>query len=247
MTRILAGLLFWVIAVPGFASEKLGIGDAVRVTVYQQPDLTTEARITERGGISMPLVGEVKLAGMSTNEAAAKIGAALKEGKYLKHPQVSVALTTLRSQQVSVLGMVARPGRYALDDTSSQLTDVIAAAGGVTAGGHEIAQVMRNGQSHNVALLSKEFKLQGGDTVFVDRAPVFYVYGEVARAGAYRLENNMTVVQAIAAGGGITPRGSHSRLKLRRADAGGKVVEKDVSLQDRVKADDVIFVKEALF
>jgi polysaccharide export outer membrane protein len=247
MTRILAGLLFWVIAVPGFASEKLGVGDAVRVTVYQQPDLTTEARITERGGISMPLVGEVKLAGMSTNEAAAKIGAALKEGKYLKHPQVSVALTTLRSQQVSVLGMVARPGRYALDDTSSQLTDVIAAAGGVTAGGHEIAQVMRNGQSHNVALLSKEFKLQGGDTVFVDRAPVFYVYGEVARAGAYRLENNMTVVQAIAAGGGITPRGSHSRLKLRRADAGGKVVEKDVSLQDRVKADDVIFVKEALF
>ena len=86
------------------ASEKLGVGDAVRVTVYQQPDLTTEARITERGGISMPLVGEVKLAGMSSHEAAAKIGDALKEGKYLKHPQVSVALTTLRSQQVSVLG-----------------------------------------------------------------------------------------------------------------------------------------------
>jgi polysaccharide biosynthesis/export protein len=247
MTRILAGLLFWVIAVPGFANEKLGVGDAVRVTVYQQPDLTTEARITERGGISMPLVGEVKLAGMSTNEAAAKIGAALKEGKFLKHPQVSVALTTLRSQQVSVLGMVARPGRYALDDTSSQLTDVVAAAGGVAGGGHDIAQVMRNGQTHNVALLSKEFKLQGGDTVFIDRAPVFYVYGEVARSGAYRLENNMTVVQAIAAGGGITPRGSHSRLKLRRADSSGKVVEKDVGLQDRVKADDVIFVKEALF
>ena len=247
MTRILAGLLFWVIAVPGFANDKLGVGDAVRVTVYQQPDLTTEARITEKGGISVPLIGEVKLAGMSTNEAAAKIGAALKEGKFLKNPQVSVALTTLRSQQVSVLGMVARPGRYALDDTSSQLTDVVAAAGGVAAGGHEIAQVMRNGQTHNVALLSKEFKLQGGDTVFVDRAPVFYVYGEVARAGAYRLENNMTVVQAIAAGGGITPRGSHSRLKLRRADSGGKVVEKDVGLQDRVKADDVIFVKEALF
>lgn len=247
MTRILAGLLFWVIAVPGFASDKLGVGDAVRVTVYQQPDLTTEARITEKGGISVPLIGEVKLAGMSTNEAAARIGAALKEGKFLKNPQVSVALTTMRSQQVSVLGMVARPGRYALDDTSSQLTDVVAAAGGVAAGGHEIAQVMRNGQTHNVALLSKEFKLQGGDTVFVDRAPVFYVYGEVARAGAYRLENNMTVVQAIAAGGGITPRGSHSRLKLRRADSGGKVVEKDVGLQDRVKADDVIFVKEALF
>jgi polysaccharide biosynthesis/export protein len=247
MTRILAGLLFWVIAVPGLASEKLGVGDAVRVTVYQQPDLTTEARIMEKGGINMPLVGDVKLAGLSTGEAAAKIGAALKEGKFLKNPQVSVALTTLRSQQVSVLGMVARPGRYALDDTSSQLTDVIAAAGGVAPGGNEIAQVLRDGQTHKVTMLSKAFKLQGGDTVFIDRAPVFYVYGEVARSGAYRLENNMTVVQAIAAGGGITPRGSHNRLKLRRTGADGKVTEKDVGLQDTVKADDVIFVREALF
>jgi polysaccharide biosynthesis/export protein len=247
MTRILAGLLFWVIAVPGLASEKLGVGDAVRVTVYQQPDLTTEARIMEKGGISMPLVGDVKLAGLSTGEAAAKIGAALKEGKFLKNPQVSVALTTLRSQQVSVLGMVARPGRYALDDTSSQLTDVIAAAGGIAPGGNEIAQVLRDGQTHKVTMLSKAFKLQGGDTVFIDRAPVFYVYGEVARSGAYRLENNMTVVQAIAAGGGITPRGSHNRLKLRRTGADGKVTEKDVGLQDTVKADDVIFVREALF
>jgi polysaccharide biosynthesis/export protein len=247
MTRILAGLLFWVIAVPGLASEKLGVGDAVRVTVYQQPDLTTEARIMEKGGINMPLVGDVKLAGLSTGEAAAKIGAALKEGKFLKNPQVSVALTTLRSQQVSVLGMVARPGRYALDDTSSQLTDVIAAAGGIAPGGNEIAQVLRDGKTHKVTMLSKAFKLQGGDTVFIDRAPVFYVYGEVARSGAYRLENNMTVVQAIAAGGGITPRGSHNRLKLRRTGADGKVTEKDVGLQDTVKADDVIFVREALF
>ena len=247
MTRILAGLLFWVAAMPAFAVEKLGVGDAVRVTVYQQPDLTTEARISERGDITLPLVGEVKLTGMSAAEAAGKIGAAYKEGKFLKNPQVSVALTTLRSRQVSVLGLVARPGRYALDDTSSQLTDVVAAAGGVASGGHDVAQVLRNGQTHNVALLSKEFKLQGGDTVFIDRAPVFYVYGEVARSGAYRLENNMTVVQAIAAGGGITPRGSHSRLKLRRADSSGKLVEKDVGLQDKVQADDVIFVKEALF
>jgi len=55
------------------------------------------------------------------------------------------------------------------------------------------------------------------------------------------------VMQAIAAGGGITPRGSERRLKLRRTDAGGKLVEKDVKLNERVKADDVIFVKEALF
>jgi polysaccharide biosynthesis/export protein len=81
----------------------------------------------------------------------------------------------------------------------------------------------------------------------VERAPVFYIHGEVARSGAYRVEPNMTVMQAIAAGGGITPRGSDRRLKMRRVGADGKLVEKDASLRDPVKADDVIFVKEALF
>ena len=148
---------------------------------------------------------------------------------------------------MSVLGLVARPGRYALDDTSSNLTDVIAAAGGIAAGGSEEVTVMRSGKPLKVQLLAKSFALQNGDTVQVERAPVFYIYGEVARSGAYRLEPNMTVMQAIAAGGGITPRGSDRRLKLRRPGADGKVTETDASLQDVVRADDVIFVKEALF
>ena len=107
--------------------------------------------------------------------------------------------------------------------------------------------VMRNGQTQKVDLLAKSFSLQNGDTVYVERAPVFYIYGEVPRGGAYRLEPNMTVVQAIAAGGGITPRGSDRRLKLRRSGPDGKVTESDTRLQDPVQADDVIFVKEALF
>ncbi len=96
-------------------------------------------------------------------------------------------------------------------------------------------------------MLTKNYSLQNGDTVYVERAPVFYIYGEVPRSGAYRLEPNMTVMQALAAGGGITPRGSDRRLKLRRAGPDGKVIETDTRLQDTVKADDVIFVKEALF
>ena len=249
MKRIVIGLAWMVLAAPGFglASDKLGVGDAVRVTVFQQPDLTTETRISERGTVSLPLIGEVKLAGMNAQEAAGSIAGKLKNGKYLKNPQVSVALTTLRSRQVSVLGLVARPGRYALDDTSSNLSDVIAAAGGIAAGGSDTVTVMRNGKPHKVALLEKSFPLQNGDTVQVERAPVFYIYGEVTHAGAYRLEPNMTVMQAIAAGGGITPRGSDRRLKMRRTGPDGKVAESDASLQDTVKADDVIFVKEALF
>lgn len=245
---IFRGILLLALAAPTWAqAEKLGIGDAIRVTVFQQPDLATDTRINEKGTIAMPLIGEVKVAGKSQAEAAAQIAARLKDGKFLKDPQVAVALTTLRSRQVSVLGAVARPGRYPLDDTSSQLSDVIAAAGGISAVGGETVLVIRDGKEQRVPLLGKSYQLKGGETVHVERAPVFYIHGEVARSGAYRVEPNMTVMQAIAAGGGITPRGSDRRLKLRRVGADGKLQEKDVSLRDPVKADDVIFVKEALF
>ena len=240
-------LMAFFLALPVVAAEKLGVGDAVRVTVFQQPDLTTEARISESGTIAMPLIGEAKVAGMTASEAAARIAGELKKGKFLKDPQVSIVRTTLRSQQVSVLGMVARPGRYALDDTSAKLADVIAAAGGLAPEGSNSVTVIRGGQRHQVSLLGKSFELQGGDTVHVDRAPVFYIYGEVARAGAYRLEPGLTVMQAISLGGGITPRGSDRRLKLRRAGPDGKVLESDAGLRDVIKADDVIYVREALF
>jgi polysaccharide export outer membrane protein len=238
-----------ILAFPAWAqnADKLGVGDAVRVTVFQQPDLTTEARVSEKGTLLVPLIGEQKVAGKSTGEAGKQIAEALKNGKYLKDPQVSVAVVTLRSRQVSVLGQVARPGRYALDDTSSGLTEVLAAAGGVIPTGADTVTVMRDGQPQKVDMISKDFKLRNGDTVYIERAPVFYIYGEVTRAGAYRVEQNMTVMQAIAAGGGITPRGSDRRLKMRRTGGDGKVVETDAKLSDTVKTDDVIYVKEALF
>lgn len=249
MKRIALGLLMLAMAAGAFAQsgEKLGVGDAVRVTVFQQPDLTTETRITEKGMVTLPLVGELKIAGLTPAGAGAEIAAALKRGKFLNNPQVSVGLVTLRSRQVSVLGMVARPGRYPLDESSSRLADVIAAAGGVSATGSEIVTVIRDGKEHKVDVLGKPFELRGGETVHVERAPMFYIYGEVTRAGAYRLEPNMTVMQALAAGGGITPRGSDRRLKLRRPDAKGKLVETDTTLQETVKADDVIYVKESIF
>ncbi|HEV7477021.1 MAG TPA: polysaccharide export protein EpsE [Burkholderiales bacterium] len=247
--KVLVFAAAWLLAIPAWAQsgERLGVGDAIRVTVFQQPDLTTEVRVSEKGTVAMPLIGEQKVAGKSTGEAAKQIADALKNGKYLKDPQVSIAMVTLRSRQVSVLGQVARPGRYALDDTSSGLTEVLAAAGGVMPTGADSVTVVRDGQPQKVDVISKDFKLKNGDTVYIERAPVFYIYGEVTRAGAYRVEPNMTVMQAIAAGGGITPRGSDRRLKMRRNGADGKVVETDAKLQDMVKTDDVIYVKEALF
>jgi len=106
VVSMMSGLLLMALALPGLAQtgDKLGAGDAVRVTVFQQPDLTTEARISERGMIDMPLVGQVRVSGLSAAEAGKAIGEALKKGDYLKSPQVTVALTTVRSRQVSVLG-----------------------------------------------------------------------------------------------------------------------------------------------
>jgi polysaccharide export outer membrane protein len=82
----------------------------------------------------------------------------------------------------------------------------------------------------------------------VPRAPQFYIYGEVQRPGAYRLERNMTVSRAISAGGGLTPRGSERRTLVKRRDANGK--EQTYSIKgsdDQLKADDVVFVRESLF
>lgn len=253
MKRTVLGLFLWAAAVAVYAqsanapADKVGVGDAVRVMVFQQPDLTTEARVSERGTISMPLVGEVKVAGLTPNAAASQIASQLKSGKFLKNPQVSLAVTTLRSRQVNVLGMVPRPGRYPLDESSSHLADVIAAAGGVAPGGAELVTVVREGKAQKVDVMAKNFPLMNGDTIQVERAPVFYIYGEVVRGGSYPLVPNMTVMQAIAAGGGMTPRGSERRLKLRRPAGNGKYVETDANLQDTLKADDVVYVKESIF
>jgi polysaccharide export outer membrane protein len=247
MKRMWFAVVFLLAAFPAWGAEKLGIGDAVRVTVFQQPDLTTETRITEKGTVTLPLVGELKLAGLAPAAAGAEIAGALKRGNFLKNPQVSVEVVTLRSRQVSVLGLVARPGRYALDESSSRLADVIAAAGGIAATGADTVTVIRDGKEHRVDVLGKPFALKGGETIHVERAPLFYIYGEVTRAGAYRLEPNMTVMQALATGGGITPRGSDRRLKLRRTGPDGKPVEADAGLRDLLQPNDVIYVRESLF
>ena len=251
MRRILMGLALLAMTLPLQAQQqsgdKLGSGDAVRVTVFQQPDLTTEGRVSDRGTISVPLVGEVKVSGATTAEAGTRIADAYKNGKYLKDPQVTVALTAVRSRQVSVLGMVARPGRYVLEDAKPGISDVIASAGGIAAGGNEMVTVIRNGESQKVNSLAKDFELKPGDTIHVDRGPTYYIYGEVTRAGAYPVQAGQTVMQAISIAGGITPRGSERRLKMRRPGPDGQVVETDAKLQDQVKADDVIFVREALF
>lgn len=239
--------------------ETLGPGDTVRVTVFLNPDLTTELRISERGTIVFPLVGEIVLGGQTPAGAGARIAAQLKQGGVMKDPQVTVSVVQVRSRQVSVLGQVARPGRYALDDTSRTLTDILALAGGINPGGADVVTVVSNRSGAekrrevNIPAMiasgdmSANCEIQNGDMIFVQPAPVFYIYGEVQRAGAYRLEPDMIVMHALSLGGGLTPRGSDRNLSIHRRLPGGAMQKIEVKPLERVRPDDVIYVKESLF
>lgn len=257
----LAGAALFAFAIQAGAAsrETLGAGDTIRVTVFQNPDLTTEARISERGTIVFPLIGEIALGGQTPQGAGARIAAQLKQGNFMKDPQVSVSVLQVRSRQVSVLGNVVRPGRYALDDTNLTLTDILALAGGISPGGADTVTVLtnRNGTEKKLEVnvsemiakgnMSANFEIQNGDMVFVQRAPVFYIYGEVQRAGAYRLEPEMVVMHALSVGGGLTPRGSERGLVIHRRMPDGAVRKIEAKLFEPVRPDDVIYVRESLF
>jgi polysaccharide export outer membrane protein len=239
--------------------ESIGVGDMVRVTVFRNPDLTTETRVTDQGTISFPLLGDVPVAGMTPSQVSKKIAEKLSTGKYVVNPEVSVTMMQVNSRQVSVLGNVNKPGRYPIDNVNTRLTDFIAAAGGVAAPGSDLVTVVstRDGKSTKKDVdLSQMFvsgnidanlDLQPGDTIYVHRAPMIYVYGEVNKAGAYRLEPHMTVMQAIAMGGGLTVRGTQRGLKIHRRGDDGKIQQINARPTDEVKTDDVVYVDESLF
>jgi polysaccharide export outer membrane protein len=241
------------------ALESIGVGDMVRVTVFRNPELTTETRVTDQGTISFPLLGDVPVAGLSPSQLSKRIAEKLSSGKYVVNPEVQVTMMQVNSRQVSVLGNVNKPGRYPIDNVNARLTDFIAAAGGIAAPGSDLVTVVsvRDGKATKKDIdLSQMFisgnidantGLQPGDTIYVHRAPMVYVYGEVQKAGAYRLEPHMTVMQAIAMGGGLTPRGTQRGLKIHRRSADGQVQQINARLTDEVKVDDVVYVDESLF
>lgn len=244
---------------PARQDYRLGSGDTIGVQVFQNPDLTVEARVSESGVIGYPLIGSVQLGGLSIAEAEKKIADALRAGGFVRAPQVNIVLRQVRGNQVAVLGQVNRPGRFALETSNTRVSDMLAAAGGVTPGGDDVLILtgQRQGQPFRRVIdipglflnqkQDEDVVLAGGDTLFVNKAPVFYIYGQAQRPGPYRIERGMTVMQALAQGGGPTARGSQNRLKLHRRDAAGKVVETDPELSDLVRAEDVIYVRESIF
>jgi polysaccharide export outer membrane protein len=246
-------------AAPPNADYRLGPGDAIGVQVFQSPDLSVDARVSENGVISYPLVGSVQLGGLSIAEAEQKIADALRSGGFVRSPQVNIILRQVRGNQVAVLGQVNRPGRFPLETFNTRVSDMLATAGGVTPGGDDVLILtgQRQGQAFRRVIdipglflnqkPEDDVVLAGGDTLYVNKAPVFYIYGQAQRPGPYRIERGMTVMQALAQGGGPTARGSQNRLMLHRRDATGKVIETVPRLTDAVRPEDVIYVRESIF
>ncbi len=237
----------------------LGAGDQVRIQVFQNPDLTVEARVSESGVISYPLLGAIRIGGLSPTDAEKLIARRLREGNFLQNPQVTLNVTGFRSQQVSVLGNVTRPGRYPLETTGMRLSEVLSLAGGVTATGADEVVLMttRNGKIERVEVdlvdmfatgdASKDVIVRAGDVLFVNRAPNFYVYGQVQRPGMYPLDRGMTVAQALAKGGGLTLRGTDKGVRVHRRYGNRTVQVLEPKLDDPVRPDDLIFVRESIF
>ena len=241
------------------AEYRLALGDTIRITVFQSPDLSLETRISEAGVISYPLLGSVNLAGLTVAQAEQRIAAGLRTGNFVNQPQVSINVLAARGNQVSVLGQVGRPGRYPLETGEVRLTDIVATAGGVAAGASDIIVVVgaRNGQPYRAEIdlptvfspnrRSADILLQNGDVVWVERAPTIYMYGEVQRPGAMRLERNMTVMQALASAGGLTQRGTARGLRVSRKDTNGITREVEPTMTDTLRPDDIVFVRESVF
>ena len=237
----------------------IGAGDVLRVAVYQNPDLAIETRVSDTGQISFPLLGQVTVGGLTVPQVEKALADGLRTGNFIKQPQVTVLVTQVRGNQASALGMVNRPGRFPIDVSGMRLSELLAQAGGIAPGGSDVVILtgIRNGQPYrlqvDIAALfaggaqNQDPVVLNGDTIYVERMPTVYIYGEVQRPGAIRLENNMTLMQALASGGGLTQRGTTRGLRVHRRNGEGRVDELQPGMNDALQNGDVIYIRESLF
>jgi len=243
----------------------VGPKDVVRVTVFNEPELSGAWRVENDGEFSYPFLGRVRAGGQTLSEIDDAITARLADG-YLRDPQVTVDIDEYRSQSVFVIGEVRAPGKYILPGEIT-LLDALAQAGATTDGAGPDVLILhpkdadpgwptlpgqRDADVVTISLreiqegrLSQNVTISDGDTIFVPKAERFFVTGFVRNAGSYPLEPNMTVLQAISTAGGVTERGSDRRLRIVRV-VGDERTELDASPTDIVQPGDTIVVRQRL-
>ena len=228
----------------------LGPGDEMDVAVYGAPDLSGHTRVSSDGNISMPLVGYIHVAGLTSSEAEATIESHLRQNNIVNDPQVSIFVKDYNSSGVSVAGEVTKPGTYTTLGPH-RLFDVLQAAGGPTEKAANRAVITHRGSNTPITVeLSKDpaqmaqsnIDIEPGDTVVVPAGAIVYVLGEVGKPGGYVLgsSSGVTVLRVVAAAGGPTRDASLGGARMiRRTPAGLQEVR--VPLKNLLRAKQRIF------
>jgi polysaccharide export outer membrane protein len=217
---------------PAAVSEedyKLAPRDQIAVVVFGQKDLTRTVRVSQSGGITLPLLGEVQAAGLSPNELERRIEDGLR-GRYLVSPKATVTVAEFGGRQVAVMGAVNQPGAIALKSNHTTVMVALSEAKGVKDGADRIAYVLRarprvgepqpvtvdldallrNGDpGHNVVV-------EPGDSVYVPEANTYYVAGEVEKLGAFTLRRETTLARALTEAGGVKKRAATGDIRVIR-------------------------------
>ena len=251
--------LLAVIFVPPLYSQDYVVGerDVLKITVYDNPDLTTTAKVSEEGSIFFPFLGEVKVKGLTTPQIATKMSSLLAEG-YIVNPQVTVYVEQFRSLKIMLIGEIARPGLFELP-VGTMFLELLLRAGPVTPNAGDEAIIKRKTaqgeQSITVdlgRLLEKgdttaDQPLQDGDHIYIPKGGSYYVLGQVKSPGMFKFQEQTTVFKAVIQAGGFTEIASQRRISIKRRLDGKEVTLEKVGLDELVKPDDIINVPESLF
>lgn len=237
---------------------KLQKDDALRMTVYQEVDLATETQIGKSGSVSFPLIGNIKVIGLTIKEAEGQIKA-LYEKDYLVSAKVNLMVLAYAKKWVIVGGDVRRPGNVEYPEAGSlTLPGAIAQAGGLmeTANPHGIVLRRKTGGTSTYSLRSSSgIILKHGDTITVSRMAIssstITVSGQVQKPGMIQFpkQGGLDIVTAIAQAGGPNRIAYTKTVTVRRSGRSYTIPYSDI-LKGKVKtyslrAGDVVFIKES--
>src|SRR2546427_5116873 len=253
------------------ADHPVGAEDLLEISVFEVPELNRTVRVSERGTISLPLLGEMEVRGLTAMQVEDKLRDALTQ-KYLQDPQVSVFIREYGSKKVSVIGAVGKPGVYEMLGPRT-LLQVLSEAGGLEkeAGSHlYVIRAAAGGATDAIPvkisdlLMNRDPELNlainPGDVISVpiDRPVYVYVDGAVKTPG--RLEEiasrPITLLQAIAKAGGLTERANLKSIQILRRGSDGTQTDLRVSLKKirqgkdpdpMLEEGDVVVVQETFF
>lgn len=112
---------------------KLTVTDRVRISIFQEEDLNEIVRVDARGNINLKLVGDLRVAGLTVNEAQRAIEQSYREGRFLRNPQATISIEDYAPREVTIQGQVKAPGRYLLPvESTFSVIELVTKAGGLT-------------------------------------------------------------------------------------------------------------------